>query len=88
MYTPQKATGTVTGTGSDITVEVGFQPDYVLVSNETQVTRLEYVGNKASKITNAPAFSHVTTLTVSSTGFTIAAAEQAAADVIYYMAIG
>jgi hypothetical protein len=35
-------TKAVTGTGSDIDVDLGFTPSYVKVINRTQVTMLEY----------------------------------------------
>ena len=90
MYTPQKAYGTLTGTGEDITVVTGFTPRYIVIVNGTQVTRLEYVEGLVTKTASTPTFAMNTNVLVTATnnGFTIAAAEQAASDSISYFAIG
>ena len=88
MYTPQVATGTITGTGSAITVNIGFKPNYVLIVNKTQSTRLEYTGSKTNKLTTTPTFAFNDNITVLENGFTLAAAENSASDAIEYVAIG
>lgn len=72
-------TGTVTGTGANINVSLGFSPDHVLVINDTTGDRLEWFSNmpagSAFKRVAAGTGTKITTLGISQ--FTGSATQQA-----------
>lgn len=91
MYSPQKFTGELTGTGNDITVTLGTKPLYIKVVNATSLTEYEYIEGVTKKL------HYDGTKTVMTSGivikaddysFTIPAAENAANDAITYFVIG
>lgn len=90
-------TGTVTGTGAAINVELGWEPDYVRIVNITDADQIDewFKGMAAgtSIQTNAAvatrATNGITTFAGSSTvgaGFTIGSDISESAKVLYYLA--
>ncbi|WP_422028167.1 hypothetical protein [Roseovarius sp.] len=103
MFKGHISTGTVTGTGSAINVEVGFEPKVVVIINETDPGLYVWTDTMANaemlKVTDAVAMTFPTSNGVSayagsvatnSTGFTIGADSDmnASSDVIHYIALG
>jgi len=91
MYSPQKFTGKVTGTASDIYISIGTKPIYVKVLNATALNEYEYIEGETRKLhydsTNGASMSAGVIITVDERGFTIPAAENAAGDEIYYFVL-
>lgn len=87
MYTPQTAVGSLTGTGSDLTVVTGFKPNLIEVINVTKNTKISFVYGK-SIVINGTAITAGDVITVDDNSFTIPAAQAAASDEITFVAIG
>lgn len=103
MFKGHIKTGTVTGTGAAINVELGFTPKVVFLFNETDPGIFIWTDQMANaemvKLTDAPALTFPTSNGVSAyagvaattgKGFTIGADSDmnAASDVIHYIAFG
>jgi|GEM_PF-4759547 len=89
MYIPQRHTGTLTGTGSNLEVLVGYKPDYVEVLNVTQHTTLKYINGKNVKIASDGTQTNPSdAITVSERGFTVKGSEAANNDELVYICIG
>lgn len=99
----QIVTGSTTGTGAALNVEVGFSPKVVVIINETDPGMYIWTDTMADaemqKMTDAVALTFPTSNGVSAyagaiaatgTGFTIGADADmnAASDVIHYVALG
>lgn len=103
MSKGQIATGTVTGTGAALNVELGFAPKFIILINETDPGMFMWSDQMAdaemAKLTDAPALTFPTangisaysgTAATEGAGFTIGADADmnAASDVIHYVAFG
>ena len=101
MHKGHIVTGTLTGTGAAIDVQLGFVPQHVRIVNETKLSKLEWFNTMANasgiKTVTAGTISKITTGGVSpyagaagtaGAGFTIGtdANINAASDVIHYFA--
>lgn len=103
MFKGHVKTGTVTGTGAAINVELGFTPKVIFLFNKTDPGMFIWTDTMADaeavKLTDVPALTFPTSNGISvyagvagttGAGFTIGADSDlnAASDVIHYIAIG
>lgn len=91
MYSPQKFTGELTGTGNDIRVTLGTKPLYIKVMNLTSLTDYGYIEGETMKMHYDGTTTVISTgviLKADDYGFTIPASENSANDSIVYFVIG